>query len=288
MSVSANESFSGSYSLRFKYDGTQNNNSMAQLYNTEDIFVAGDTPLILENGSLYMATLRYKVNNTVGTSNIDLALASRKNYWANRTRISFFTVSSKDIGKGWQTATVCFNADLKKENADALYLAFTANGKSSDIYIDDFKIELLENKTFIKFDPDNSTLPTYSVGEAGTAVQYPETLVRSGYVFSGWYTDKSYKTPFIGKYHGNTSLTVYARWVLGDSVLISFEDENQRNLKPNQYDTTEISDEAASHGRYSLKINKAGNTRMNASMLLLYDDQPVTVEDGATYVLTYD
>ncbi len=112
--------------------------------------------------------------------------------------------------------------------------------------------------------------------------------MRSGYVFSDGIPIKSYKTPFTGKNHGNTSLTVYARWVLGDSVLISFEDENQRNLKPNQYDTAEISDEAASHGRYSLKINKSGNTRMNASMLLLYDNQPVTVEDGATYVLTYD
>lgn len=289
MSVSANESFSGSYSLRFKYDGTQNkNNSMAQLYNTEDIFVAGDTPLILENGSLYMATLRYKVNNTVGTSNIDLALAGRKNYWANRSRINLFAVSLNDMGKGWQTATVCFTANTKKENADALYLAFTANGKSADIYIDDFEIKLLENKTYVKFDSDNNTLPFYSIGEPGTPVNYPQTPVRSGYVFSGWYTDKSYKTPFTGKNHGNTSLTVYARWVLGDSVLISFEDENQRNLKPNQYDTAEISDEAASHGRYSLKINKSGNTRMNASMLLLYDNQPVTVEDGATYVLTYD
>lgn len=289
MSVSGNESYSGSYSLRFCYDGTQKENySMAQLYNTDDIFVAGDTPLILENGSMYRVTLRYKVSKAEGTANIDLALAGRKNYWANRSRISLFAVSLNDMGKGWQTATVCFTADTKKENADALYLAFTANGKSADIYIDDFEIELLENKTYVKFDSDNNTLPFYSIGEPGTPVNYPQTPVRSGYVFSGWYIDKSYKTPFTGKNHGNTSLTVYARWVLGDSVLISFEDENQRNLKPNQYDTAEISDEAASHGRYSLKINKSGNTRMNASMLLLYDNQPVTVEDGATYVLTYD
>ena len=167
-----------------------------------------------------------------------------------------------------------------------LHLRLTEKALISDI--DDFEIKLLENKTYVKFDSDNNTLPFYSIGEPGTPVNYPQTPVRSGYVFSGWYTDKSYKTPFTGKNHGNTSLTVYARWVLGDSVLISFEDENQRNLKPNQYDTAEISDEAASHGRYSLKINKSGNTRMNASMLLLYDNQPVTVEDGATYVLTYD
>lgn len=289
MSVSDNESCSGRHSLRFCYDGTQKDNySMAQLYNTDDIFVAGDTPLILENGSMYRVTLRYKVGKTEGTSNIDLALAGRKNYWANRSRINLFSVSLKDMGKGWQTATVCFTAETKKEKADALYLTFTANGKSADIYIDDFEIELLENKTYVKFDSDNNTLPFYSVGEPGTPVNYPKTPARSGYVFSGWYTDKSYKTPFAGKNHGATSLTVYAKWVLGESVVISFEDENQRNLKPNQYDTAEISDEAASHGRYSLKINKSGNTRMNASMLLLYDNQPVTVENGATYVLTYD
>ena len=288
MSVSEKEHYSGKYSLNFSYNGSQSEKtSMAQLYNLGDIFVAGDTPLILDNGRIYTATLRYKVNSAVGNANIDLALAGRNNYYANRTRINFLTVSSADVGKGWQTAMICFTASVKKEKADALYLAFTANG-NSDIYIDDFSVELLENKTYIKFDADNNTQPQYSVGEAGSAVKYPAAPARRGYSFAGWYTDKSYSEPFTGKYHGSAPLTVYAKWVLGDSVVISFEDENQRNLKANQYDTTEISDEQASDGKYSLKLNKAGNDRMNASMLLLYDNQPVTVENGATYVLTYD
>jgi len=288
MSISDSEYYKGSHSLRFNYDGSQKvKESMAQLYNLEDIFVAGDTPLILEENSMYMATIRYKVADAAGTSDIDFALAGRKNYYANRTRIKFFTVSSADVGKGWQTATICFTATFKKENADALYLAFKANGSKADIYIDDFQIELLEGKSYVQFNANN-TLPTYSIGKAGSAIKYPETPKRKGYTFAGWYQDEGCTELFTAKTHGVTSLKVYAKWSFEDSIVISFEDEAQRSLNNNQFDTTEISNEKASHGKYSLKLNKSGNTRMNASMLLMYDNQPVTVEEGATYVLTYD
>ncbi len=289
MSISDNEHYDGKYSLRFNYDGSQKNKeSMTQLYNSKDILVADDTPVILEENCVYMATIRYKVTNAVGTADIDFALASRNNYYANRTRINFLTVSSADIGKGWQTATICFTAIPKKEKADALYLAFTANGSKAEIYIDDFELELLEGKSYIEFNSNNNTLPVYSIGKAGKAIKFPETPERKGYTFAGWYTDEGFNELFTGKTHGVASLKVYAKWVFEDSIVISFEDEAQRNLNKTQFDTTEISDKKASHGRYSLKLNKSGNTRMNASMLLMYDNQPVTVEDGATYVLTYD
>lgn len=289
MSISDSEYHSGSHSLCFSFDGTQEKKeSMAQLYNLNDVFVAGDTPLVLDENSTYMVTLRYKVKNAVGTADIDLALANRSNYYANRTRIKFFTTSFADIAKGWQTATICFTANPKKEKADALYLAFTANGSSAEIYIDDFSVELLENKSYVEFNANNNTLPAYSVGKAGDAVNFPEAPYRKGYTFAGWYTDEGFTKLYTGKLHGEASLKVYAKWSFADSILISFEDEAQRSLNKNQYDTTEISDEMASDGKYSLKLNKSGNTRMNASMLLIYDNQPVTVEEGATYVLTYD
>ena len=289
MSISDSESYNGKYSLHFSYDGSQaKKESMAQLYNLGDIFVAGDTPIILDENSVYMATIRYKVTNAVGTADIDFALAGRNNYYADRVRTKFLTVSSADIGKGWQTASICFTATPKKEKADALYMAFIANGSKADFYIDDFKIELLEGKSYVKFNANNNTLPVYSIGKAGDAVKFPEIPTRKGYVFAGWYTDEGFKELFTGKTHGVSSLEVYAKWVFEDTVVISFEDEAQRNLNKSQFDTTEISDEQASHGRYSLKLNKADVTRMNASVLLMYDNQPVTVEDGATYVLTYD
>lgn len=289
MSISDSEYYEGSHSLRFNYDGIQSSKeSMAQLYNLGDIFVAGDTPLILEENSVYMATIRYKVADAAGTSDVDFALAGRKNYYANRTRIKFFSVSSADISKGWQTATICFTATFKKENADALYLAFKANGSKADIYIDNFDIELLEGKSYVQFNANNNTLPSYSIGEAGSNIKYPETPKRKGYTFAGWYQDEGCKELFTSKTHGVTSIIVYAKWSFEDSIVISFEDEAQRSLNKSQFDTTEISNEQASHGQYSLKLNKAGNDRMNASTLLIYDNQPVTVEDGATYVLTYD
>ncbi len=289
MEISDSESYNGKYSLHFSYDSSKKNKeSMAQLYNLDDIFVAGDTPIILDKNSVYMATIRYKVTDAVGTADIDFALAGRNNYYANRTRIKFLKVSSADVTKGWQTATICFTANPKKEKADALYLAFIANGSKAEIYIDDFNIELLEGKSYIEFNANNNTLPTYSVGKAGDQIKFPETPKRKGYTFAGWYQDEGFTELFTGKTHGMTSLKVYAKWVFENSIVISFEDEAQRSLNKNQFDTTEISDELASHGRYSLKLNKSGNTRMNASMLLIYDNQPVTVEEGATYVLTYD
>lgn len=290
MSLSTEESYSGRYSVRYLYSpSNQNNYSYAQIYNINDITVTGDNPLIVEDKSSYKVTLRYKVAAAQGNIRLRLVTAGRTNYWANRAFPAEYYISSNDAGAGWKTATIFFTADILKENFDALYIDVTAGGGVTDVYFDDFVLESMDGRVYIAFNPNNGGNTEYQIGMPGETIKYPADPAREGHTFMGWYLDKEYTQRFTGTRFGTSSVTVYAKLQMNDNVIISFEDAYLRqSLSRLLMRCTEISDERASHGKYSLKLDKADVSDNNAVSLLTLGELPVRVENNTTYVLTYD
>ncbi|WP_017811218.1 InlB B-repeat-containing protein [Paenibacillus shenyangensis] len=70
------------------------------------------------------------------------------------------------------------------------------------------------NSYTVSFDTYNgSAVPDLSVDYGDKAVQ-PAAPSRTGYLFAGWYTDRSYNTPFDFNHTAITgNLTLYAKWV---------------------------------------------------------------------------
>ncbi|ANF94768.1 InlB B-repeat-containing protein [Paenibacillus bovis] len=70
------------------------------------------------------------------------------------------------------------------------------------------------NSYTVSFDTYNgSAVPDLSVNYGDKAVQ-PAAPSRTGYLFAGWYTDRSYSTPFDFNHTAITgNLTLYAKWV---------------------------------------------------------------------------
>ena len=269
-----------------------NSYGYVQLYNVNDISAVGDIPLILDENASYMVKFRYKLKESAGDVRIDLKSAARKNYWGYQTVLASSTVSKNDIGNGWLEKTLFFRTgEFTRDqwtDGDALFMVINAGGNITDICIDDVELSGMGDKVFaeFKYPAGNSE---YVIGAPGETIPFPADPVRNGYKFVGWYTDKELTQAFNGTVFGTDSITLYPKMVMEDEIRISFEDEYyRRSLKSGQVDTCEISDDMASDGKYSLKLDKANTKRGNTGIVLVAGEAPIEVEDGATYVITYD
>ena len=291
LSLVQNEASSGSTSVRYKsFAEAKNPYTYIQLYNKNDIVVAGDIPLIVEEGMDYKFTIKYKLASSATNVKLTLWVGHRNNCWGDKEKAGEYIVSYSDVGKGWQSATIFFNAKMKSPLNDALYIQVSGDGATTDIYLDDFTVESMAGKSFIELRPNNGENSTYIVGEVGKQIGKLITPVRKGYKFLGWYTDSELKDIYTGNIFGQTSLILYAKWTIEDEIVISFEDYYYRSsLVKLEKDCAEVSDDIASVGKYSMKIDKSEITdRTNAGLLLVYDELPLTIEDNTTYQITYD
>ncbi len=264
-----------------------------QLYNKDDISVSGDDPLIVEKGSAFKVTFRYKADSLNGDATIKLLTAGQKNYWANRKYGATYYISKSQAGKGWQTATIFFTSDAEDADQwnryDALFMEINVKG-TNDIYFDDVIVESMTGKVYVEFNPNNGNNSTYVVGVPGSLITVPDAPTRDYHTFMGWYTDTKYTTEFTGTKFPTKSTTLYAHLRMNDSVVFSFEDEAYRQeLSDMIMKYGKVSTERSTNGKYSLKFDKADVPVDNNAFAPLYlGNQPVIVDDGATYVLTYD
>lgn len=295
MSITDSEHVSGEKSLHYSYNKEINDcnpYAYAQLYNVNDITVNGDVPLILDENSAYTVKFKYKLKESAGDVRIDFVSAARTNYWGFRSTLASATVSRDDTGGGWFEKTLFFQTGTFTRDewtqGDAMYMVVNAGGTVTDICIDDIELTGMGDSVFIEFKSPSGD-SQFVTGKAGETIKFPADPVRNGYKFTGWYTDKELTQKFEGTVFGKAAITLYPKMVMDDEIKISFEDEYyRRSLKGGQVDTCEISSDMASDGKYSLKLDKADTKRGNTGIVLVAGEAPIEVEDGATYVITYD
>ena len=150
-------------------------------------------------------------------------------------------------GKGWKTAEFVFTADPQidpsgSEDCDALYLKLAALGNYADIYIDDFELTSLGDDVYIEYEANNGYNRTFIVGTPGNNIGSPIIPQREGFTFEGWYTDVELKNKYTATKFGNSSITLYAKWNMNDTVKISFEEDYYRDqLQRLQTDCARVS-----------------------------------------------
>lgn len=296
MSISDTEHSSGTKALHYYFNqetSDPNTTGFIQIPNKNDITVIGDTPTILEDNSSYMIKFKYKLKEASGNVKVSFISAARMNYWGYNATLASHNVQVTDVGKGWQEATVFFTTgELQRDEwtqGDALFLSVTAATPNTDIYIDDISLEAMAGRVYIEFKASSSGNSQFVVGNVGSEIPFPTDPVRESYTFAGWYSDSDFTEKFEGNVFGTASITLYAKMNMNDVVKISFEDDYYNtSLKKYQIDTCEITDKKASDGKKSLFLDKEFNPRGNTGIICIAGEAPITVDDGATYVLTYD
>ena len=296
MSIAEDFGYQSGGSLRYRYDGSADNYwAYAQLHNPNDIVDLRENPLIIEKGQSYKLSFQYYVAETDSRISITPVTASRTNCWAYKVEnYPGYIIKPTAKGTGWQRAELVFTADPMDpqdgEYGDALYLKITAGGKAADIYVDDVELTSLGDEVYIAFEANNGSNQTFVTGKPGSAVGALPTPSRAGHTFAGWYTDEAFSSQFTSTVFAASSITLYAKWQVNDSVTFSFEDEYYRNLQETQHDCAEASDDMATDGRYSMKVDKTVNkpNRTHASLILSLGEVPFRAEKGATYAVTFD
>ena len=290
--------YNSSSSLRYSYNPDITNNwGYAQLLNKNDIVDLREDPLVIEKGRSYKVTFKYLSKNIKNSVFVSVVTASRTNCWGWQTdNCSSVKITPSDNGKGWKTAEFVFTADPQidpsgSEDCDALYLKLAALGNYADIYIDDFELTSLGDDVYIEYEANNGYNRTFIVGTPGNNIGSPIIPQREGFTFEGWYTDVELKNKYTATKFGNSSITLYAKWNMNDTVKISFEEDYYRDqLQRFQTDCARVSDAMASDGKYSMEIDKTKKfqNRSNAAMMLRIGNTPFKVENNQTYVLTFD
>lgn len=296
MSISGDEHYSGEKALHYYFNKAVSDTSTTgyvQVPNANDITVIGDTPTVLEDNSSYTIRFKYKLKEASGNVKVSFLSAARTNYWGYQAPLTSYTIQVSDAGTGWQEATVFFSTgELQRDTwtqGDALFLTVNAASPLTDLYIDDIQLESMAGKVFIEFITSSGGNSQFVFGEPGSSITFPADPVRESYTFAGWYTDSDFTEKFEGDVFGTASIKLYAKMQMNDEVKISFEDRYyDTSLKGGQIDTCEISSDMASDGTRSLKLDKEFQPRGNTGIICIAGEAPITVNDGATYVLTYD
>ncbi|XMB73102.1 InlB B-repeat-containing protein [Mycoplasmatota bacterium WC30] len=119
-----------------------------------------------------------------------------------------------------QTADYNFGADLSGVTApvDPTRIGYTFSGWDSIVPAtmpaNDVTITATYtiNQYTITFDSNGGTAVTAITQDYGTAVTQPSDPTRTGYTFSGWYSDAGLTTPYTFTTMPAENITVYARW----------------------------------------------------------------------------
>ncbi len=83
----------------------------------------------------------------------------------------------------------------------------------------------------VSFVPNNGETIAPKKVNAGSAIAMMPYVVREGYTFDGWYTDKYFTNRFSENAPINQNLTLYAKWI-ASTVTVTFEANNGEYIAP--------------------------------------------------------
>lgn len=149
--------------------------------------------------------------------------------WGNNTKYSNFeaifdnsTVAATD---GWAHYSANYiipsGADLTETNKLAIYITMYHGLK---IYVDNVKVKKIDFVYTIKFDTNGGEKLEPLTGMPGDSYTLPETAVKEGCQFIGWFEDKDFTKPAESGTFSEEVKTIYAQFKKTQYIQ-SFEDE---------------------------------------------------------------
>lgn len=135
--------------------------------------------------------------------------------------VSTYSVSQFYKLNGFYAASITPNSS--KGLWEIIVQGFNIDGDS--IGTKSVKIEVVPSYNEVSFNSNGGTSIVSQSVELDAYVMIPETPIRNGYTFEGWYSDEKLTTKFDFSTKITRSITLYAKWLLkSDSVSCSAED----------------------------------------------------------------
>jgi uncharacterized repeat protein (TIGR02543 family) len=239
-------------------------------------------------------TVRNTGNQATGTLAIETSGANADSFTVSAASLSSIAVSGID------TFTVVPNTELTAGTYTAAITISGENGISSSFDVG-FTVYASGALLYtVAFDASGGTpiISTAQTGYGDNTVSLPSNPVRSGYTFSGWYTEANgLGAAFTGDTPVTADTTVYAKWLSANANLASlsvdagwldqaFSPSNTSYTITVPYTTTSVTVSAteADFGKASVAFPDGDSVSLNPGINTIR--VRVTAEDG-TATLTY-
>lgn len=263
----------------------------------------GSKTIELKPATMYKIELKYMLKGSTNCS-VDLAFLASSELTPNSSKYrqeigriqKIATVNtSKNV---WITSTVNVATDESFnlfDNKDCASLAvgfypYTNEGMGTDVYIYIDDIVVKEAGTApqytVSFNSNGGSDVASISGLLNKPINLPDTPVKSGYVFAGWYTDKELTKKF-GEAVFTENVTLYAKWIDQSGYYIDFNSSKYDNpYKDAEGIQTAISKESFNSPGKSLKYRNIG--AYGARRLLITEDgERVTVKNHSLYQIKF-
>ena len=179
-------------------------------------------------GQMFKATVWYKVESITADAKLNFYIRSgytgitsgiNLQYEGTYGGTNFADLTSADVEKGWQQASVTFMGGGTSTATQSGYgcvgyvelvMSDNLNRVGTVVYVDDITIEHIGEAIEVKYDANGGTISgdTAQYGLSGDALT--GAAVRDDAEFLGWYTDKNFTQPITAI--PEQSCTVYAKW----------------------------------------------------------------------------
>ena len=179
-------------------------------------------------GQMFKATVWYKVESITADAKLNFYIRSgytgitsgiNLQYEGTYGGTNFADLTSADVEKGWQQASVTFMGGGTSTATQSGYgcvgyvelvMSDNLNRVGTVVYVDDITIEHIGEAIEVKYDANGGTISgdTAQYGLSGDALT--GEAVRDDAEFLGWYTDKNFTQPITAI--PEQSCTVYAKW----------------------------------------------------------------------------
>lgn len=286
----------GNKYLQYKFeDGQATSTAGPTAYGRATFNLGNTSPYLANQGVTYIITFKYKVIEVTGTNpKINGVLCPKFSTWGGGSQ-NFGTAA--DLGaptEEWRNGTLTLTPNNSMGSAN--HLGFCVNGDATVLF-DDFEIKPdidlanIYGTTIISFDSNGGSEIDAIGGNPGEKIVLPtQKPKRAGYIFKGWYTDKTCTQKFSETVFGEDSIQLVAGWALG-KLTESFEE------LPISIQTQGISG-AYTYYKDSVAGFDKANVKEGASSILrkadvtgtkgftLCRDATMTLDEGSQYTLT--
>lgn len=234
------------------YDYTTGTSVGASAWATVMLIDEYGQQIALDTDRTYHISFKYKVIKvTAGqdrTCSFGLVMSAAVSAWTDRLEQDDaigdgIKYSSADIGKGWLTGTFVFKPSASVPTANYIGIGI---GGDSIVYVDDILVYEVDSEfpykgNLVVFDSMGGSYCESINGNVGDPITLPESPVREGYNFLGWYADKNCDSPYDETTFNKAYTVVYADWskiqeptvdtpVIDETPSVTKDDSNNSTL----------------------------------------------------------
>ena len=150
----------------------------------------------------------------VGANTVEPDDKTWGNNRVNSNQQLFITKETVKATEGWEKYKQVYivSSDTDLSQTDKLAILCKVSTQRYVIYFDNVKVRKINFTYTVKFDTDGGEKIEDLSGDEGTEYQLPQTAVKDGCLFLGWYEDKDFKTKASDGVFEDEVKTVYAKF----------------------------------------------------------------------------